>query len=76
MPAWARRDEARTRERRKLKIFLDRRSWIGYRKNGEWYVRLYGRDKAAQWDRLFLLWDGRCKKCRKSKEKKRYKKGL
>ena len=63
MPAWATRDEAGTRAARKSKLFVDRRSWIGTRKDGSIYIRLYGRDKEAQYERLHLAWDGNCAIC-------------
>jgi len=63
MPQWAKRDEAGTRVARKAKEFLDRRSWKGWRKDGTPYVRLHGRDKEAQYERLFLIWSGVCAAC-------------
>ena len=63
MPAWAKRDVAGTRAARKSTLFVDRRSWIGWRKDGSPYIRLYGRDKAAQCERLHLAWDGNCATC-------------
>lgn len=63
MPAWATRDEAGTRAARKSKLFVCSRSWLGWRKDGSRYIRLHGRDKAAQHERLFLLWDGNCAIC-------------
>lgn len=60
---WARRDDAATRAARKAKRFVDRRSWIGVRSNGDMYLRLHGRDKEAQRERLFALWDGNCYLC-------------
>ena len=63
MPAWARKDEAATRSARKCKEFVDRRSWIGQRKDGRPYIRLHGRDKEGQYMRLHALWNGNCNHC-------------
>lgn len=65
MPLWARRDELATRAARKEKRFLDRRSWIGIRRDNTLYLRLYGCDKESQYLALHLLWDGLCAKCSK-----------
>jgi 5-methylcytosine-specific restriction endonuclease McrA len=64
MPQWAKRDEAGTRAARKSKEFLDRRSWKGWRKDGSPFLRLHGRDKEAQYDRLHFLWNGTCAGCK------------
>jgi len=66
MPAWARRDEAATKAARKERRFLDRRSWIGVRKNGDLYLRLHGKDKSAQRERLDWFWHNRCALCGKA----------
>ncbi len=60
---WARRDEAATKAARRAKRFVDRRSWIGIRHNGDMYLRLHGNDKTAQRERLHALWDGNCYLC-------------
>lgn len=65
MPAWATFDEAGTRAARKSKLFVDRRSWLGTRKDGSRYIRLHGADKTAQRERLYLAWDGNCAICGK-----------
>ena len=63
MPQWAKRDESATRAARKSKRFLSMKSWIGTRKNGDLYLRLHGKDKEAQRERLLLEWDGYCQNC-------------
>ena len=63
MPQWGTKDVAGTCAARKSKEFLDRRSWKGWRKDGTPYIRLHGRDKEGQYQRLHLLWDGNCAVC-------------
>jgi len=63
MPQWAKRDEAGTRAARKAKEFLDRRSWKGWRKDRTPFIRLHGRDKEAQYQRIHFLWRGYCAVC-------------
>lgn len=63
MPQWAKRDEAATRAARKTKEFVDRRSWKGWRKDGSPFIRLHGRDKQAQRERLLFQWNGICARC-------------
>jgi 5-methylcytosine-specific restriction endonuclease McrA len=58
---WARPDEEATQ----LAGFLDRRSWIGHKRNGKPYRRLFGRDRSLVREQVLNNQQFKCAICKR-----------